>query len=565
MQFSRCWHNDFFDTNDQVIFQDADTNRLLTFGDVEAASVEFGRGLSSEFDLRKGDVLGLFSPNCIDTPVITYGALWAGVVVSPANPGYTVDELAYQLKDSGAKAIVTQLATIETVRKACAKVGLQEDNIILLGDATDKSGRHKHWTSVRDISGNTRYRKAKITPKEDLAFLAYSSGTSGTPKGVKLCHYNLTSNILQLNAGEFGNLTWDGSGTSSGIPLPKEGSGGDKIIACLPFFHIYGLTATILVPMYSGVKVVVLAQFEIEKFCSLIQNHGITYAYVVPPMCLLLSKHPSVEKYDLSSLRMTTSGAAPLSKELVEAMHSRTGIKVKQAYGLTETSPACCGQPWDEWYKSVGSIGKLFPNIEAKFCAMPGSREEHEQGGPRRELDQGKTGELYLRGPNVFIGYHQKPDETKGCLDAEGWFRTGDIGHIDENGDIYITDRVKELIKYKGFQVAPAELEGYLVNHHLVDDVAVVGVESTELGTEVPRAYVVRKGGMEAMREGDGQTIVQWLNSRVAHHKKLRGGVKFVDAIPKSASGKILRRILKDGARKECAESETQGRLKAKL
>lgn len=548
-----------------MIFQDADTNRKFTFGEVRETSITFAKGLKSQFDFRKGDVLGLFSPNCIDTPVITFGALWAGVIVSPANPGYTVNELAYQLKDSGAKALITQLATIETARKACAKVGIPEDHIFLLGDARDKSGRFKHWTSVRNVTGTSRYNKAKISPKTDLAFLVYSSGTTGTPKGVRLSHHNMTSNVLQLNAGEQGNLTWDGSGTPPpGIPLPKPGSGGDKILACLPFFHIYGLTATILLPMYSGVKIVVLAQFEIEKFCRLIQNHSITYIYVVPPMCLLLSKHPCVEKYNLSSIRMTNSGAAPLTKELVEAMHRRTGIRVKQAYGLSETSPSCVAQPWVDWHKSVGSIGKLLPNMQAKFCAMPGSHEEHDSSGEAKELPQGETGELYLSGPNIFLGYHRKPAETKDCLDEDGWFRTGDVGHIDENGDIYITDRVKELIKYKGFQVPPAELEGYLVDHDLVDDVAVVGVESEDLGTEVPRAYIVRKGGKKAVGEGDDEAIVQWLNGRVASHKKLRGGVRFVDAVPKSASGKILRRILKEEARKEYAEME-KTRLKAKL
>ena len=535
------------------------------FGEIRAASVDFADGLKSLFDFQKGDVLGVFSANCIDTPIITFGALWAGVIVSPANPGYTVNELAYQLQDSGAKAIVTQLATIGTVREACAKVGLPEDHIILLGDARDKSGKFRHWTSVRNTSGTTRYNKAQISPKTDLAFLVYSSGTTGTPKGVRLCHFNITSNILQLNAGERGNLTWDGSGTSAGIPLPRKGSGGDKILACLPFFHIYGLTATMLLPMYSGVKVVVLAQFEIEKFCRLIQDHGITYSYVVPPMCLLLSKHPGVGKYDLGSIRMTNSGAAPLTKELVEATHRRTGIKIKQAYGLSETSPTSTAQPWEDWNKSVGSIGKLLPNMQAKFCAMPGSQEEHSPSGCAKEVAEGETGELYLEGPNVFLGYHQKPEETKKCLDDEGWFRTGDVGHVDENGDIYITDRVKELIKYKGYQVPPAELEGYLVEHDLIDDVAVVGVESEELGTEVPRAYVVRKCGQKAVHEGDGEGIVQWLNGRVANHKRLRGGVRFVDAVPKSASGKILRRILKEKARKECAELQKKGQMKAKL
>jgi len=298
-----------------------------------------------------------------------------------------------------------------------------------------------------------------------------------------------------------------------------------------------------------------MPKFDIELWCRLVQDHKITYAYVVPPMLLLLTKHPKVGEYDLSSVRMVNSGAAPLSEDLVKATFKRTGIRVKQGYGLSETSPTAFYQRWQDWDTAVGSTGLLLPNMEAKFCAVS-EMGETEGWEKRPELPKGETGELYVKGPNVFLGYHNKRAATKECLNEDGWFRTGDVGYVDQNGNLFITDRAKELIKYKGFQVPPAELEGYLVDHELVNDVAVVGVESQELGTEVPRAYIVRKGGIAAVEKGDDQKIMAWLAKKVANHKKLRGGVRFVDAVPKSASGKILRRILKEEAKKENKELE---------
>ena len=456
--------------------------------------------------------------------------------------------------------MVTQLAVLDTVRKACKQVGIGEDSIILIGDKRDPNGRVKHWTSVRNISGASRYRKTKVNPKTDVAFLVYSSGTTGTPKGVMLSHYNVASNVQQVYVSEGGNLTWNGSKTVADIPLPEKGQ-GDKVLACLPFFHIYGLTMLIHTPAYIGLTMIVMPKFEIEKWCQLVQRHRITFSYIVPPIAVLLSKHPIVANYDLSSIRMANSGAAPLTRELIEAVYKRTGIRIKQGYGLSETSPTTHQQRWEDWQSGMGSTGWMLPNMKMKFCAVPGA--EGDSDGTK-ELPKGEIGELYVKGPNVFLGYHKKPDATAGCLEKDGWFRTGDVGYVNESGNLYITDRVKELIKYKGFQVPPAELEGYLVDNEMVEDVAVVGVESEELGTEVPRAYVVRKGGMSAVRRGDEEKIASWLAAKVANHKKLRGGVKFVDAVPKSATGKILRRLLKEEARKEYKELESK-RLKAKL
>ena len=291
-----------------------------------------------------------------------------------------------------------------------------------------------------------------------------------------------------------------------------------------------------------------MPKFEIERFCSIIQSQKITFAYVVPPVVLLLGKHPIVDKYDLSSLRMLNSGAAPLTQELVEAVYKRLKVPIKQGYGLSETSPTTHTQPWDQWNKTIGSVGTLLPNQTAKYM----SPEE-------KELPIGETGELWIKGPNVFKGYHNNPEGTRNALTPDGYFKTGDVGHQDKNGNFYITDRVKELIKYKGFQVPPAELEGLLISHPMVNDVAVVGIYNKDQATEVPRAYIVPAPGVEGSPKS-AQEIMSWLQAKVASHKRLRGGVRFVDEIPKSASGKILRRLLKIRAQEE----EEKG-VKAKL
>ncbi|KAL2857669.1 hypothetical protein BJX68DRAFT_229293 [Aspergillus pseudodeflectus] len=526
--------------DDKVIYTDADTQRAYTFQDVKQAAITFGQGLKSVFDWRKGDVLALYTPNSIDTPAVMYGTLWAGGVVSPSNPAYTVEELAFQLRDSGAKAVVTQLPVLDVARAAAKKVGIPDDHIILIGDQRDPEARAKHFTSIRNISGATRFRRSKVNPEKDLSFLVYSSGTTGVPKGVMLSHRNIVANSLQLAAGDDGELKWNGGADGK----------GDRILAFLPFFHIYGLTCLVHQTIYQGYELYVMAKFDLEKWCQHVQNYRITFSYVVPPVVLLLGKHPIVEKYDLSSMRMMNSGAAPLTQELVEAVYNRLRIGIKQGYGLSETSPTTHTQPWSEWRESVGSVGKLLPNMEARYMDMP------EDGSEPREVPTGEVGELYVRGPNVFLGYHNNPAATADSISPEGWFRTGDVGYQDAKGNFYITDRVKELIKYKGFQVAPAELEGILVDNSAIDDVAVIGIESAAHGTEVPVAYVVRSAKSKSSgvsAEEEAANIIKWLETKVAHHKRLRGGVRFVDEIPKSASGKILRRMLKKQAQEEAA------------
>lgn len=306
-----------------------------------------------------------------------------------------------------------------------------------------------------------------------------------------------------------------------------------------------------------------MARFDLNKWCVAVQKYRIKFANLVPPIILGLAKHPDVEKYDLSSLEMVNSGAAPLSAEVQKAVWNRLKLPVKQGYGLSETSPTTHSQSWDEkeWRDKVGSVGKLIANMEAMYMTSP----EEDSEGKAKEVPHGTPGELYLRGPNVFLGYWKRPEETAKCLDKDGWFRTGDVGFQDHEGNFYITDRVKELIKYKGFQVPPAELEGVLLEHPMIEDVVVVGVNSKKLNTEVPRAYAVKKGGLKAVKQGDEKEVIDWMSKKVVGHKRLRGGLKFVESVPKSPSGKLLRRMIRDKARKEYEKEEEEGQATAKL
>jgi 4-coumarate--CoA ligase len=289
--------------------------------------------------------------------------------------------------------------------------------------------------------------------------------------------------------------------------------------------------------------------FSLPEFCKVVERERITVAYIVPPVALALAKVPIVDNFNLKSLRFMHTSAAPAPNEIIVAVHKRLGIPVRQGYGLSEAAPSVSSQRSEAWDRPVGASGRLAPNMSARFMS---------EG---KEVPTGEEGEVCLKGPNIFKDYYDNPKATAEAFDSEGWYHTGDIGRADEQGNIYITDRLKDLIKYNGFQVAPAQLEDLLLGHPAVADVAVIGVYSEARVTELPRAYVVVAAG----HTGDerlAETLQSWLNERVSPHKKLRGGVRFVEAIPKSNAGKVLRRVLVEQARSE----EKQGSpLRARL
>jgi acyl-CoA synthetase (AMP-forming)/AMP-acid ligase II len=355
-----------------------------------------------------------------------------------------------------------------------------------------------------------------IDPVEDVAALPYSSGTTGVPKGVMLTHRSIATNLSQL------------------APCMPMGP-GDRILAVLPFFHIYGLTALMIAPLRQGATVVVLPRFDLDTFLGAIEKHRITGLYVAPPIVLALAKHPAVDGYDLSSLKYVISAAAPLDAELAAACSRRLGLPpVGQAYGMTELSPGTHVVPLDAENPPPGSVGKLIAGTEMRIISLD---------DPHKDVGVGERGEIVIRGPQVMKGYLGRPEATAAMIDADGWLHTGDVGYADEGGWLYVVDRVKELIKYKGFQVAPAELEALLLTHPGIADAAVIGVYDTD-NNERPHAYVVRQPTAEDLTEGE---VMEYVAARVAPYKKIRR-VVFIDGVPRAASGKILRRELRERA-----------------
>ncbi|MFP1626384.1 4-coumarate--CoA ligase family protein [Streptomyces sp. 5K101] len=455
----------------------------------------------------KGDVLALHSPNTVAYPAVFYGATRAGASVTTVHPLSTAEEFAKQLRDSSARWIVTVSPLLEVARRAAELApGIEEIFVC------DRADGH---VSVLDMAGSTAPEpQVAIDPSEDVAALPYSSGTTGVPKGVMLTHRSIATNLSQLE------------------PFIPMGP-GDRMLAVLPFFHIYGLTALMNAPLRQGATVVVLSRFELDPFLSAIQEHRINGLYVAPPIVLALAKHPAVAKYDLSSLQYIVSAAAPLDARLGEACSRRLGLPpVRQAYGMTELSPGTHVVPLAAHNPPPGAVGLLLPNTEMRILALDGSGED---------AGAGEAGEIAIRGPQVMKGYLGRPEATAAMIDADGWVHTGDVGRVDEDGWLFVVDRVKELIKYKGFQVAPAELEALLLTHEAVADAAVIGVLDED-GNEVPKAYVVRQPDAERLTEDE---VVAFVAERVAPYKKVRR-VEFVTGIPRAASGKILRRELRD-------------------
>lgn len=477
---------------------DGSSGRSYTYAQLYDAVLRVAGGLA-ERSFGKGDVLAILAPNLPEYAIAFHATATVGGTVTPINPTYTVEEVEFQLKDSGAKLLITIPMFLETARIAGAAAGIEE--IFLFGEAAGATP----FASL--LASGPLMQDAGIDPGEDVVVLPYSSGTTGLPKGVMLTHRNLVANLAQ------------------GTHLL---SGDQVVIAVLPFFHIYGMTVLLNGVLFGGATTVTMPRFDLAEFLRIIQDHKVTRAYIVPPIILALAKHPMVDDYDLSSLRDIWSGAAPLGADLEKEASERLGIPVVQGYGLTETSPVTHATA-PGTFRS-GSIGYLYPNTEVRIVDPV--------SGDDLGVDQ--EGELWIRGPQVMKGYLNNPEATSESIDSEGWFRTGDIGKVDGDGYWFITDRLKELIKYKGFQVPPAELEGLLLTHPAVADAAVIPVRDEEAG-EVPKAFVVLKPGLQASPEA----IMEHVAGHVAHYKRIRF-VEFIDEIPKTAAGKILRRVLRE-------------------
>lgn len=474
------------------------SGRVVTYAQLEQRINEVASGLNKR-GFKKGQVFGILSPNCPEYGIAFHAVAKLGGINSPINPLYTEKEIGHQLKDAGARFLVTIPQFLDKARVAAQEAGVEE--VFVFGEAEDVTP----FASL--VDQGVQPPDVKIDIREDLVALPYSSGTTGLPKGVMLTHHNLVSNIMQME----------------GLCYFTE---DDRLVCVLPLFHIYGLVVILNMGLYVGATIVTLPRFDLEQFLETLSKYQITLAHLVPPIVLALSKHPRVDDFDLSNLRMLFSGAAPLDKNLTQACMQRLNCRLRQGYGMTETSPVTHSSPANVENVKLGSVGVPAPSTECKIVDL----ENGEALGPNQE------GEICVRGPQVMKGYLNRPEATASTIDSEGWLHTGDIGYVDEDGHFYIVDRAKELIKYKGFQVPPAELEGLLLTHPAVADAAVIPIPDDEAG-EIPKAFVVLKG------EATADQLMAFVAERVAPHKKVRQ-LEFTEKIPKSPSGKILRRML---------------------
>ena len=492
---------------DKPALIDGPSGRTITYGQLAGAVRLVASSLVAR-GFKKGDVFAIFSPNIPEYAIAFHAVSLVGGINTTASPLYTADELAFQLNDSGAKYLITIPMFLEKALEAAKKSKVEE--VFVFGEAEGAT------PFAALMKGDGKVPEAGINPLEDLVVLPYSSGTTGLPKGVMLTHHNLVANILQ----------------TEGI---ETITGADVLVGILPFFHIYGMLVIMNASLYHGATIITMPRFDMEQFLQLIEKYKISRAHLVPPIVLGLAKHPIVDQYDLSSLKVIVSGAAPLGPELTQAAMGRLHCLIKQGYGLTETSPVTHIDLDDPTKTKPGSVGVLIPNTEVRIVDNVAGE----------DLGVNARGEVWIRGPQVMKGYLNNPAATAMTIDSEGWLHTGDIGYVDEDAHFYIVDRVKELIKYKGMQVAPAELEAVLLSHPAVADAAVIPSPDEEAG-EVPKGFVVLKG------EATPEAIMEFVAGKVAPHKKIRL-LEIVDQIPKSASGKILRRILVDQERAKAA------------
>lgn len=482
---------------------DAISGERLTYGELADRVARGAAGLGA-IGIGAGDVVAVLSHNQPAYPVAVHAVLAAGGTVTPLNPGQTAQDHITQVTMASATAIVTASASLARAREVAAATGIEH---VLVMDAEAQQGAPA-LLDLGPAQAGLPLNPVAIDP-DSVAMLPFSSGTTGLPKGVMLTHRNLVANLAQTAA------LW-------------TVDDHDVLTGSLPFFHIYGFTVILNSALYAGATVVTLGKYSLPDYLGMVQEHRVTRAYFAPPMVLQIATDPAAAGFDLSSVEVGICGAAPLDTELSVRAEERLGAPIRQGYGMTEASPGTHCAPDAEFAAiPAGSVGRLFPSTQARIVD-PGSLTDAEPGEP---------GELWVRGPQVMKGYLGDEGSTAETIVEDGWLRTGDVVRVDEDGIYWVVDRFKELIKVSGFQVAPAELEALLLTHPDVVDAAVLGVPDERMG-EAPKAFVV------TARDVSGEALMEWVAERVTPYKKIRE-VEIIAEIPKSPTGKILRRLLK--------------------
>ncbi|KAL2008687.1 hypothetical protein VTN00DRAFT_6881 [Thermoascus crustaceus] len=498
--------------------------------------------------LKPDDKVLLYSNNRLFFPVLLWGTIAAGCVFTAASPSASASELEYQLRDSEARTLITSPDTASIALKAATKAGLPRDRVYLFCDPEEDLKRHaslqlRPWTDIwASVEESSSWSWRKITTLEDAmsttAVLNYSSGTTGLPKGVEISHYNLVANAEQVvfKRNIVGN-TPEGRARKARVD-----ASGERWLAPLPMYHAYGQTYYCINAPLIGAKVFIMPKFTIDTYLLYLDIYHVTTLTAVPTIMVMLTKQSHPERYNLHAVETAGCGSAPLNGDigrLVEKMYFRPGVHVKQGWGMTECTCSVAGFAPDD-VDDGSSVGLLNPNCWAKI--VPVEDRDFKSGTGSAESDGEVVGELWVSGPNVMKGYYKKPEATADTIvyeDGVRWLRTGDVAYIDKRERIYIVDRLKELIKVKGLQVSPTELELALLTHPSVADAAVTSAKIN--GNEYPRGFIVQKKGAPAVTE---QELADMIKRNFAPHKWLTGGVYFIDAIPRTGSGKVMRRAL---------------------
>ncbi|KAJ6084662.1 hypothetical protein N7486_011462 [Penicillium sp. IBT 16267x] len=507
-------------------FTNAVTKERVRYDEVKDHAVFISTALTHKFGLSKGECVALFSSNTVWYPVAMFATTRIGGVISGASPAYNIEEMTYALRTSKAKILMTAASALPVAIPAAKNAGIPQDRIILL------EGQHEEFTTIHDLmefgrslGTNEQAPALKLEKSETnkglCGFLSFSSGTTGLPKAVMISHHNVMAQCLQVS-----QLT------------PKDHK---RILAVLPFFHITGLVHQMHTPVCLNAEVYMLPAFDMKTMLDTVVEYQISELLLVPPILIRLLRDPIVKNYDLSHVRRFSSGAAPLSAEVIQELQRRfphTGFK--QGYGMTESCSCITAHPIEQsTYEYANRVGSIVANTEVKIV-------DPETGA---ELGYGEPGEILARGPQVVMGYLNNEKATADTFDSEAWLHTGDVGYIDREGFITITDRIKEMIKVKGIAVAPAELEDLLLGHPMIEDVA-VGAIADEYTGQRPKAYIVLK---PEIRNGKNKEqilallrgVIKYVQERKVRHKWVTE-VELVNEIPKSASGKILRRVLRE-------------------